>query len=159
MSSITPFLWYDTEAEAAARFYTSLFPNSAITDVTRYGSAGPREEGLVMTVAFELDGQSFVALNGGPGHPFTEAVSFVVNCETQDELDRYWDALTADGGEEGPCGWCKDRFGLSWQIVPEALLRLLADPDPEKAQRAMACMLELRKLDIAKLEAAAADSG
>jgi predicted 3-demethylubiquinone-9 3-methyltransferase (glyoxalase superfamily) len=156
MNGITPFLWYDTEAEDAAKLYTSIFPNSRITDVTHYGSAGPREEGLVMTVAFELDGRKFVALNGGPGHPFTEAASFVVDCETQEEVDRYWDALTADGGEEGPCGWCKDRFGLSWQIVPDALPRLLADPDAEKAQRVLACVLEMGKLDVAKLEEAAA---
>jgi predicted 3-demethylubiquinone-9 3-methyltransferase (glyoxalase superfamily) len=156
MNGITPFLWYDTEAEEAATLYTSIFPNSRITDVTHYGSAGPGEEGHVMTVAFELDGLRFVALNGGPGHPFTEATSFVVDCETQEEVDRYWDALTADGGEEGPCGWCKDRFGLSWQIVPDALRRLLTDPDAEKAQRVMACVLEMSKLDVAKLEAAAA---
>ena len=154
MNGITPFLWFDTQAEEAANLYTSLFPGSRITDVTRYGPAGPREEGLVMTVAFELDGQKFVGLNGGPQHAFTEAVSFVVNCETQDEVDRYWDALTADGGSEGPCGWCKDRFGLSWQIVPEALPRLLTSPDREKAQRVMARMMEMSKLDIARLEAA-----
>jgi predicted 3-demethylubiquinone-9 3-methyltransferase (glyoxalase superfamily) len=156
MNGITPFLWFDTQAEEAASFYTGLFPNSHITDVTRYGSSGPGEDGLVMTVAFELDGRKFVALNGGPQYAFTEAVSFVVDCETQEEVDRYWDALTADGGAEGRCGWCKDRFGLSWQIVPAALRRLLTDPDPERAQRAMACMLELSKLDVAKLEAAAA---
>ena len=108
-----------------------------------------------MTVAFELGGRKFVALNGGPQYAFSEAVSFVVDCETQDEVDRFWDALTADGGQEGPCGWCKDRFGLSWQIVPDALPRLLTDPDREKAQRVMACMMQMKKLDVAALEAAA----
>jgi predicted 3-demethylubiquinone-9 3-methyltransferase (glyoxalase superfamily) len=154
MPKPTPFLWFDSEAEQAAEQYTSLFPNSRITDVRRYGSAGPGAEGTVMTVAFELDGQPFVALNGGPQYRFTEAVSFVVDCETQEEVDRYWDALSA-GGEEGPCGWLKDRFGLSWQIVPRRLMELLSDPDAERAQRAMAAMLEMRKLDIAALERAA----
>jgi len=156
MQTITPFLWFDTEAEDAARLYTSLFPNSRITEVTHYGSAGPRDAGLVMTVAFELDGQSFVALNGGPDHPFSEAVSFVVNCNDQAEVDRYWDALVADGGEEGPCGWVKDRFGLSWQITPRRLIELITDPDQEKAQRAMAAMLQMTKIELAEIEAAAA---
>src|SRR5262245_32280713 len=124
MSTFTPCLWFDTEGEPAAELYTSVFPNSRITGVTRYGAAGPREEGTVMTVDFELDGQPFVALNGGPQFTFSEAISFQVSCETQDEVDAYWAALTADGGEEGPCGWLKDRFGLSWQIVPTALPRL-----------------------------------
>ena len=155
MSTITPFLWFDTEAEEAAQLYTTLFPNSRITEVSRYGESGPREAGLVMTVAFELDGQRFVALNGGPEHQFTEAVSFVVDCADQAEVDRYWNALTADGGEEGPCGWLKDRFGLSWQITPTRLIELITDPDPEKAQRAMAAMLQMRKIDIAEIERAA----
>ena len=155
MGMITPFLWYDSEAEEAATLYTSLFPNSTILAVNRYGAAGPGPEGSAMTVTFELDGQRVVALNGGPAHPLTEAFSFTVACETQEEVDRYWDALSA-GGEEGPCGWLKDRFGLSWQIVPNALPRLLGDPDPGRAQRAMQAMLQMRKLDIAALEAAAA---
>jgi predicted 3-demethylubiquinone-9 3-methyltransferase (glyoxalase superfamily) len=154
MPAITPMLWFDTEAEQAAEFYTSVFPNSKIVEVTRYGSAGPRSEGMVMTVSFELDGREFVALNGGPDFKFNEAVSFVIDCETQEEVDRYWETL-ADGGEEGPCGWLKDRFGLSWQVTPTMLPRLLADPDTEKAQRVMAAMLEMRKIDIEALERAA----
>jgi predicted 3-demethylubiquinone-9 3-methyltransferase (glyoxalase superfamily) len=155
MPKLTPFLWFDTGAEEAAEHYTSIFPNSRITEVARYGSAGPREAGSVMTVAFELDGQRFVALNGGPEFSFTEAVSFVVNCETQAEVDEYWSRLS-DGGEEGPCGWLKDRFGLSWQIVPARLMELLTDPDKERAQRAMAAMLKMGKIEVAELEAAAA---
>jgi len=154
-SKITPCLWFDTEGEDAAKLYTSLFPNSRIGSISRFGSAGPRDEGTVMTVEFELDGQPFVALNGGPDFTFSEAVSFQVSCKDQEEVDRYWNAL-AEGGEEGPCGWLKDRFGLSWQIIPEALPRLLSDPDKDKAQRVMACMLEMGKLDVAELEAAAA---
>lgn len=156
MSAITPFLWFDTEAEAAAEFYTSLFPNSRITEITRYGTAGPREAGLVMTVSFELDGTPFTALNGGPQYRFNEAVSFAVRCADQAEVDRYWESLTADGGEVGPCGWLKDRFGLSWQIVPQRLPELLTDPDREKAQRVMAAMLGMRKIEVAELEQAAA---
>ena len=155
MGKITPFLWYDTEAEEAATLYTSLFPNSTILAVNRYGAAGPGPEGSVMTVSFELDGQRCVALNGGPAHPFTEAVSFVVDCTTQEEVDRYWDALTEAGGEESMCGWLRDRFGLSWQIVPSRLPELLSDPDGEKAQRVMQAMLQMKKIDIAGLEAAA----
>jgi predicted 3-demethylubiquinone-9 3-methyltransferase (glyoxalase superfamily) len=147
-------LWFDTEAEQAAEFYTSVFPGSKIVGVTRYGSAGPRPEGMVMTVEFELDGQKFVALNGGTDFSFSEAISFVVPCETQEEVDTYWNALS-EGGEEGPCGWLKDRFGLSWQITPTVLLRLIADPDAPKAQRVMAAMLEMKKIDIAALERAA----
>jgi predicted 3-demethylubiquinone-9 3-methyltransferase (glyoxalase superfamily) len=156
MQKISPFLWFDTEAEEAASFYTSLFPNSRITQVTHYGSAGPREEGLVMTVAFELDGQSFTALNGGPQYTFTEAVSFSVDCADQAEIDRYWDALVADGGQEIACGWLRDKFGLAWQIVPRRLIELLSDPDKEKAQRVNAAMLEMTKFDVAELERAAA---
>jgi len=152
--TITPCLWFDTEGEDAAKLYTSVFPNSKIGKVTRYGSAGPRDEGTVMTVDFELDGQPFVALNGGPDFKFTEALSFQVSCKDQEEVDRYWTTLS-EGGEEGPCGWLKDRFGLSWQIVPDALPRLLSDPDKDKAQRVMAAMLEMRKIEIAELEAAA----
>jgi predicted 3-demethylubiquinone-9 3-methyltransferase (glyoxalase superfamily) len=155
MPNITPWLWFDTEGEDAANFYTSVFPNSKMGEITRYGSAGPRPEGMAMTVSFELDGQKFVALNGGPEFTFDEAISFQVLCKDQDEVDSYWDQLS-DGGEEGPCGWVKDRFGLSWQIVPSALHELLGDPDPERAQRAMAAMLEMKKIVIADLENAAA---
>ncbi len=156
MSKITPFLWFDADAEDAASFYTSVFPNSRIVTTTHYGAGGPRPEGMVMTVAFELDGNPFVALNGGPNFSFSEAVSFVINCEDQAEVDDYWEKLSSDGGEEGPCGWLKDRFGLSWQVVPTALPTLLAQPDPEKAARVYAAMMEMKKLDIARLEAAAA---
>jgi predicted 3-demethylubiquinone-9 3-methyltransferase (glyoxalase superfamily) len=155
MREITPCLWFDTEGEDAAKFYTSVFPNSKITDVARYGSAGPRPEGTVMTVSFELDGLKFLALNGGPQFTFNEAVSFQVMCESQDEVDAYWSKLS-EGGEEGPCGWLKDRFGLSWQIVPARLPELLEDPDREKSQRVMAAMLEMRKIDVEALERAAA---
>jgi predicted 3-demethylubiquinone-9 3-methyltransferase (glyoxalase superfamily) len=155
MPKLTPFLWFDTEAEEAAKHYTSIFPNSEIMDATHYGSAGPRPEGTVMTVAFELDGQRFVALNGGPDFTFNEAVSFQIDCKDQDEVDHYWSKLS-DGGEEGPCGWLKDRFGLSWQVVPKALFDLLSDPDREKSQRVMAAMLEMRKIEVADLERAAA---
>ena len=156
MTKITPCLWFDTEGEDAARFYTSVFPSSRIVDVTRYGSAGPRPEGTVMTVSFELDGQSFVALNGGPNFEFSEAISFQVDCATQEEVDTYWSKLS-EGGEEGPCGWLKDRFGLSWQIVPAVLSELLADPDPEKSQRVMQAMLKMKKIEIDELERAAAE--
>jgi predicted 3-demethylubiquinone-9 3-methyltransferase (glyoxalase superfamily) len=155
MKTITPCLWFDTEGEHAARFYTSVFPNSKITNVAYYGSAGPRPEGTVMTVDFELDGQPYVALNGGPDFTFSEAISFQVFCETQEEVDRYWTTLS-EGGEEGPCGWLKDKFGLSWQIVPTALPRLLDDPDKERAQRVMAAMLKMKKIEIDELERAAA---
>jgi predicted 3-demethylubiquinone-9 3-methyltransferase (glyoxalase superfamily) len=154
MSSITPWLWFDTEAEEAATFWTGLFPNSRIVEITRYGAAGPREEGSVMTVAFDLDGRRYVGLNGGPQYRFSEASSLQVLCEDQTEVDRYWNALT-DGGEEGPCGWCKDRFGFSWQIVPKVLPELLGDPDRERAQRAMQAMLGMKKLDVAALCVAA----
>jgi predicted 3-demethylubiquinone-9 3-methyltransferase (glyoxalase superfamily) len=155
MHEITPFLWFDTEGEEAANFYTSVFPNSKIVDVARYGSAGPRPEGTVMTVSFELEGQKFVALNGGPEFKFNEAVSFVVSCKTQDEVDSFWSKLS-EGGEEGPCGWLKDRYGLSWQIVPTVLPELLSDPDQAKSQRVMQAMLEMKKIDIDALERAAA---
>jgi predicted 3-demethylubiquinone-9 3-methyltransferase (glyoxalase superfamily) len=151
-----PCLWFDTEGEDAARFYTSIFPNSRIVEVTRYGSAGPRAEGTVMTVVFELDGQPFIALNGGPDFTFSEAISFEVDCDSQEEVDRFWDALTEGGGQAGPCGWLKDRYGVSWQIVPTVLNELIADPDPEKSQRVMAAMLKMGKLEIAELERAAA---
>jgi predicted 3-demethylubiquinone-9 3-methyltransferase (glyoxalase superfamily) len=154
MQRITPCLWFDTEAEDAADFYVSVFKNSQVVSVSRYGEAGPRAAGTVMTVDFELDGQAFTALNGGPEFPFTEAVSLQVDCETQEEVDRYWSVLSG-GGEEGPCGWLKDRYGLSWQIIPVALTELLNDPDTAKAQRVMAAMLQMKKIDIAALEAAA----
>jgi predicted 3-demethylubiquinone-9 3-methyltransferase (glyoxalase superfamily) len=154
MQSITPSLWFDTEAEDAANFYVSVFKNSQVLNVSRYGEAGPRPAGTVMTVDFELDGQGFIALNGGPDFPFTEAVSLQVNCETQEEVDRYWSVLS-EGGEEGPCGWLKDRYGLSWQIIPVALTELLNDPDAARAQRAMAAMLQMKKIDIGALRAAA----
>ena len=154
MKEITPCLWFDTEGEEAAKFYTSIFPSSRITDVARYGSAGPRPEGTVMTVTFELDGRKFLALNGGPQFTFSEAISFQVLCESQDEVDTYWSKL-AEGGEEGPCGWLKDRFGLSWQIVPTRLPELLQDPDRERSQRVMAAMLEMGKIDVEALERAA----
>jgi predicted 3-demethylubiquinone-9 3-methyltransferase (glyoxalase superfamily) len=155
MQKLTPCLWFDTEGEEAARFYTSVFPNSKILEVNRYGSAGPRDEGTVMTVSFELDGQRFTALNGGPDFTFSEAISFEVSCESQDEVDRYWSTLS-EGGEEGPCGWLKDKFGVSWQIVPKVLVELISDPDQEKAQRVMAAMLKMRKIEIDELERAAA---
>jgi predicted 3-demethylubiquinone-9 3-methyltransferase (glyoxalase superfamily) len=157
MPKITPWLWFDTEGEAAAEFYTSVFPNSKITEITRYGSAGPRPEGTVMTVAFELDGQGLVALNGGPDFKFNEAVSLLVSCKDQEEVDWYWNKLS-DGGEQGPCGWLKDRYGLSWQIIPTALDELLGDSDREKAQRVMQAMLGMGKIEIEGLERAAAEA-
>jgi predicted 3-demethylubiquinone-9 3-methyltransferase (glyoxalase superfamily) len=155
MSNLTPCLWFDTQGEEAAEFYTSVFPSSKINHIARYGPAGPRPEGSVMTVDFELDGQKFVALNGGPQFTFNEAISYQVSCKDQDEVDYYWSKL-AEGGEEGPCGWLKDKFGLSWQIIPEALPRLLEDPDQEKSQRVMAAMLEMGKIEVEGLERAAA---
>jgi len=155
MSKITPCLWFDTQGEEAAEHYTSIFPNSRITQVARYGEAGPRPAGTVMTMSFELDGQKFVALNGGPQFTFDEAISFQVDCGSQEEVDEYWSRL-GEGGEEGPCGWLKDRFGVSWQIVPRRLQELLDDPDAETSQRVMAAMLQMRKIDIAALEDAAA---
>jgi predicted 3-demethylubiquinone-9 3-methyltransferase (glyoxalase superfamily) len=157
MPDLTPCLWFDTEGEDAARFYTSVFPNSRILDVAHYGEAGPREAGTVLTVSFELDGKKFLALNGGPEFTFSEALSFQVDCRTQEEVDTYWSKLS-EGGEEGPCGWLKDRFGLSWQIVPDALPRLLGDPDREKSQRVMEAMLGMKKIEIAELERAAAEA-
>jgi predicted 3-demethylubiquinone-9 3-methyltransferase (glyoxalase superfamily) len=154
---IAPCLWFDTEGEEAARFYTSVFPNSRIVDVAHYGAAGPRPEGTVMAVSFELDGQKFVALNGGPQFTFDEAISFQVSCETQAEVDGFWSTLSA-GGEEGPCGWLKDKYGLSWQIVPTALIELLGDPDREKSQRVMGAMMKMKKIEIDVLERAAAEA-
>ena len=146
-------MWFDGQAEEAARFYTSLFNNSKINDVMRIGEGGPAPAGSVLTVAFELDGQEFTALNGGPQYKFTEAMSLMVNCESQAEVDRLWGALT-EGGEEQPCGWLKDRYGLSWQIIPTMLSRMLQDEDPQKAQRVMNAMLQMSRIDTSALQAA-----
>ena len=151
---IIPNLWFDTEAEEAAGFYSAVFKNSHIVNVTHYTEAGPRPAGTVMTVEFELDGQRFVGINGGPQFTFDEAVSFQITCETQEEVDYYWERLS-EGGEEGQCGWLKDRYGLSWQVVPTGMEEVFADPDPERAQRAMQAMLGMGKLDIAVLRSAA----
>jgi len=154
MPTITPFLWFDNQAEEAARFYTSVFPNSRVVDLVRYGESGPGPGGSVMTVCFELDGTEFVALNGGPAHyGFNLGVSFVVACKSPEAVDHYWSALT-EGGEEGQCGWLKDRYGLSWQIVPDGLRELLGDSDSERAERAMRVMLTMKKLDIRAMERA-----
>ena len=153
MQKLTPCLWFDTEGEEAAKLYTSIFPNSRITHVSHYGEAGPRDAGTVLTVEFELDGQTFTALNGGPQFKFTEAVSFVVNCQTQEEVDDYWKKLS-DGGQEIQCGWLKDKYGLSWQIVPALLSEMLNDPDPKKAERVMKAMLQMKKIDIHALKQA-----
>jgi predicted 3-demethylubiquinone-9 3-methyltransferase (glyoxalase superfamily) len=152
---LTPCLWFDTDGEDAAKFYTSVFPNSRILDVARYGPNHPQPEGTVMTVDFELDGQRFVALNGGPQFTFNEAISFQISCKGQDEVDRYWETLS-EGGEPGPCGWLKDRYGVSWQVIPKRLSELLSDPDREKAQRVMQAMLKMGKIEIEGLERAAA---
>jgi len=154
MQKITPFLWFDGNAEEAALFYTSIFKNSKILNVSRYGDAGPGTKGAVMVVSFQLEGQQFTALNGGPQFKFSEAFSFVVNCETQREIDEYWTKLTSGGGRESECGWLKDKFGFSWQIVPAALGKLMSG-DPKKANRVMQAVLQMKKLDIATLEEAA----
>ena len=151
MPKITPFLWFDNSAEEAANFYTSIFKNSKINSVSRYGDAGPGPKGSVMTIGFTLDGQDFTALNAGPHFKFNESVSFVVHCKTQEEVDNYWDKLSA-GGKESQCGWLKDKFGLSWQITPDALIELLGDKDAAKAQRVMQAMLQMSKIDIQKLK-------
>jgi len=157
LQRITPFLWFDSQAEEAADFYVSIFKNARIRKASRYDEAASkasgRPKGSVMTVAFELDGQEFIALNGGPMFKFTEAISLVVNCETQAEVDHYWDKLT-DGGQEVQCGWLKDRFGVSWQVVPTVLTELLRDKDPEKAKRVMAAMLQMKKISIDGLKRA-----
>jgi predicted 3-demethylubiquinone-9 3-methyltransferase (glyoxalase superfamily) len=157
MQKIVPNLWFDTEAEEAAEFYVSLFEESKILQVVPYGEAGPGEPGTAMVVNFQLLGQEYVAINGGPQFPFTEAVSFEVRCADQDEVDRLWDTLTADGGQEVQCGWLKDRYGLSWQIVPERWVELANGPDPAKVEAAMKAMLAMKKLDIAELERAYAE--
>jgi predicted 3-demethylubiquinone-9 3-methyltransferase (glyoxalase superfamily) len=160
MPKILPFLWFDKQAEDAARFYVSVFPRAKITRVSRYLSDAPggNAKGQVMTVEFEIDGVSFVALNGGPAFKLNEAFSLTIDCDDQAEVDRYWAALTADGGEPGPCGWCKDRFGLSWQVTPRRLGELMSDPDPRRAKAAMDAMLKQHKIVIADIEAAA-DAG
>ena len=151
---IVPNLWFDTEAEEAAAFYTSVFENSRIVNITRYTEAGPREAGSVMTVEWELEGQRFIGINGGPEFTFDEAVSFMIDCETQEEIDYYWERLS-EGGSEGPCGCVKDRFGLSWQVVPTGMEELFADPDPRRAERAIAAMLKMGKIDLAEPRRAA----
>jgi len=160
---ITPYLWFDNQAEEAASLYVDVFKGrpgtpageSKVVDVTRYGEAGPGEPGTAMVVTFELEGQSFIALNGGPHHQFTEAFSLFVSCGSQEEIDHFWNALTADGGEESQCGWLKDRFGFSWQIIPDRLMELISDPDPGRSQRAMGAMLQMKKIEIAEIERAA----
>ena len=160
IQKITPFLWFDNQAEEAVSFYTSIFKNSRIASIARYGEEGAeasgRPKGTVMTIAFLLDGQEFVALNGGPIFKFTEAISFVVNCESQDEVDHYWEKLSEGGDPKAQqCGWLKDKYGLSWQIVPTVLITLLNDPDPEKSRRVMKAMLQMKKIDIETLKQAA----
>jgi predicted 3-demethylubiquinone-9 3-methyltransferase (glyoxalase superfamily) len=155
MKKINPFLWFDSEAEQAAKFYVGIFKNSKIGKITHYGEDGPRPKGSVMTAEFTLDRVDFVALNGGPQFKFTEAISFSVNCETQDEIDYFWEKLSADGGSTGRCGWLKDKFGLSWQVNPVFLGDMLAAPDAGKANRVMKAMMEMDKIDIAALEKAA----
>jgi predicted 3-demethylubiquinone-9 3-methyltransferase (glyoxalase superfamily) len=160
---ITTYLWFDNQAEEAAALFVDVFKarpgtaarESKVVDVTRYAEAGPGEPGTAMVVTFELEGQRFIALNGGPHHRFTEAISLFVSCESQDEVDHFWNALTSDGGEESQCGWLKDRFGLSWQIIPDRLMELLGDPDPGRSQRAMQAMLQMQKIEVAELERAA----
>lgn len=154
MQKITPFLWFNDNAEEAAQFYMSVFPHSKLIGVTRYNEAGPGPNGGVMTVEFELDGQRFIALNGGPQFPFTEAVSFVVNCKNQEEVDRVWDQLLAGGGQPVQCGWLRDRFGLSWQVTPVQLHELLKNGDPEQSRRVMEAMLKMVKIDVHALEEA-----
>ncbi|MFG2890184.1 VOC family protein [Streptomyces sp. NPDC048248] len=154
MPKITPNLWFDTQGKEAAEFYVSVFPNSRIKDITYFGEAGPREAGMVLTVDFLLDGQEYTAINGGPEFTFDESISLLINCADQDEIDYYWEKLSA-GGEEGPCGWLKDKYGLSWQVAPVVMMELLTDPDQVRGQRAMKAMLGMKKIDIAALLAAA----
>jgi predicted 3-demethylubiquinone-9 3-methyltransferase (glyoxalase superfamily) len=163
MQKIATYLWYDKEAEEAASLYVDLFKarpgtpagDSKVLEVSRYTEAGPGEPGSAMVVSFELDGQEFIALNGGPQFTFTEAISLFVRCDSQEEVDYFWDALTSNGGEESQCGWLKDRFGLSWQIIPNRLMELIGDPDPSRAQRAMQAMLQMQRIDVAEIERAA----
>jgi predicted 3-demethylubiquinone-9 3-methyltransferase (glyoxalase superfamily) len=154
MPTITPNLWFDTQGLEAAEFYVTVFPNSKVTNVSYYGEAGPRAAGTVLTVDFVLDGQPFTAINGGPEFTFDEAISFLINCADQDEVDYYWTKLS-EGGDEGPCGWLKDRFGVSWQVCPTELGELLGDPNPDRANRAMQAMLSMKKIDLPALRAAA----
>ncbi|HTN74742.1 MAG TPA: VOC family protein [Pirellulaceae bacterium] len=154
MPKISPFLWFNDQAEEASEFYTAIFPNSKILHISHYAEGGPAPAGSVMTVAFELDGQAFTALNGGPHFKFSEAISFVVSCDTQAEIDSYWDQLSA-GGQQVQCGWLKDKYGLSWQIVPALLGQLMSSPDPKQGQRVMQALMQMTKLDIAKLKQAA----
>jgi predicted 3-demethylubiquinone-9 3-methyltransferase (glyoxalase superfamily) len=153
---IVPSLWFDTRAEEAAEFYVSVFKNSRIISVNRYPEGGPREAGMAMTVEFELDGVRFVGINGGPEFTFDEAVSFQITCADQAEVDYYWERLTENGGAEGPCGWCKDKFGLSWQVVPDGMAEVFNDPDPTRAERGMKAMLGMKKIDVEALRRAAA---
>lgn len=153
MQKITPCLWFDDQAEEAVRFYTSTFKNSTIDKVTHYGEGGPRPKGSVLTVSFHIDGQEFLALNGGPIFKFTEAISWIVNCETQEEVDRMWEKLS-EGGEKGRCGWLKDKYGMSWQVVPTLLVQLMGDPDPARSARVFQAMLRMNKLDIQELKKA-----
>ena len=154
MPRITPNLWFDTESKEAAEFYVSIFPNSEITSISYYGEAGPRPAGTVLVVEFVLDGQEYIAINGGPEFTFDEAISLLINCADQDEVDYYWTKLS-EGGEEGQCGWLKDKYGLSWQVCPPGMAEILGDPDQERAQRAMKAMLGMKKLDLAAMQAAA----
>jgi predicted 3-demethylubiquinone-9 3-methyltransferase (glyoxalase superfamily) len=151
---ITPCLWFDGNAEEAMNLYFSVFKDSKIISITRWGKEGPGPEGSVLVAKFQLAGQDFIALNGGPQYKFTEAISLTVDCATQQEVDEYWEKLTADGGEPGPCGWLKDKFGLSWQIVPSVLVEMLQDKDPDKSARVMGAMMQMKKIDIQKLEQA-----
>jgi len=153
MQKITPFLWYDNQAEEAANFYTSIFKNSKITNIARYGDAGPGPKGSVMIVTFQLEGQNFTALNGGPTFKFTPAISLYVDCETQEEVDQLWDKLS-EGGRKDRCGWLQDKYGLSWQIIPRALQQLMSDPDPKKSSSVMQAMLQMDKIDVRKLQEA-----
>jgi len=153
VQKITPFLWFDNQAGEAANYYVSIFKNSKVGTITRYGEGGPGPAGSVMTVEFQLDGQTFIALNGGPQFKFTEAVSFLVSCETQQEIDEFWEKLSA-GGEEGPCGWLKDRYGLSWQVTHTGWAEMLNDPDPRRSKRVMDAVLKMKKIDIKTLQQA-----
>ena len=152
MQKIVPNLWFDTEAEEAAKYYTSIFPNSSITEITHYGEGAPRPAGTVMTVSFEIEGQQFTGINGGPDFTFNEAISFLVNCTSQEEVDDLWEKLTADGGREVQCGWCRDKYGVAWQIIPTVLPELLQSEDRDRANRVMQAMLQMKKIDIAALE-------
>lgn len=154
MPNLTNCLWFDTQGEDAANFYTSIFPNSEVKSISRYTDAGPGEAGTVITVSFTLDGTDFMALNGGPNHKFNEAISFVIHCKDQDEVDHYWENLTSDGGEENVCGWLRDKYGLSWQVVPDGFIELVSDPDEERREKAMRAMFTMKKLDLAALRAA-----